>query len=131
MDMNQTELELQSPHDPPLSRIASIMVSALDAESLAAFWSRFLAVEVASRFDQFIWLEPAGPGAPQLAFQQVATPTGGRRRLHLDIHGPDPAALRRHAEALGAVFVEGHDIGTFHWDVMQDPEGNEFCLAGE
>lgn len=26
--------------------------------------------------------------------------------------------------------VEGNDIGDFRWDVMQDPEGNEFCIAG-
>ncbi|WP_457966145.1 VOC family protein [Arthrobacter sp. D1-29] len=115
--------------DAPPSYIASIMVSAVDAERLAAFWSQFLNLEVASRIDQFIWLAAAGPGVPQLGFQQVADPTGGRRRLHLDIHTPDAASLRRHAESLGASFVEGHDIGDFHWDVMHDPEGNEFCIA--
>jgi hypothetical protein len=25
--------------------------------------------------------------------------------------------------------VEGLDIGDFHWDVLQDPEGNEFSIA--
>jgi hypothetical protein len=25
----------------------------------------------------------------------------------------------------------GADIGDFHWNVMQDPEGNEFCIAGD
>ena len=90
-------------------------------------WAR----AVSSRFEQFVWLQPAGPGAPQLAFQQVEQPTEGRRRLHLDIHGPDPTALRARAESLGAGFVEGNDIGDFHWDVMQDPEGNEFCIAGD
>ncbi|WP_309105577.1 hypothetical protein [Arthrobacter sp.] len=65
--MNQKQLEQQSHHDPPVARIASIMVSAVDAESLAAFWSRFLAVEVASRFDQFIWLNLPDlfPGSPE------------------------------------------------------------------
>ena len=95
------------------------------------FWAALLGTAVSSRFEQFVWLQPAGPGAPQLAFQQVEEPTEGRRRLHLDIHGPDPAALRAHAESLGAGFVEGNDIGDFHWDVMQDPEGNEFCIAGD
>ncbi|OFI38977.1 glyoxalase [Arthrobacter sp. SW1] len=111
-------------------RIASIMVNASDAESLAAFWSAVLELPVASRHGQFIWLEAPGPGAPQVAFQQVPEPSGGRR-LHLDLHHPDPAGLRRRAESLGAVFVEGHDIGDFHWDVMQDPEGNEFCIAAD
>lgn len=115
----------------PVARIATIMVNAVDPGRLAQFWADLLGTAVSSRFEQFVWLEPAGTGAPQLAFQQVQDPTEGRRRLHLDIHGPDPAALRARAESLGARFVEGNDIGDFHWDVMQDPEGNEFCIAGD
>lgn len=115
----------------PVARIATIMVNAVDAGRLAQFWADLLGTAVSSRFEQFVWLEPAGTGGPQLAFQQVQDPTEGRRRLHLDIHGPDPAALRARAESLGARFVEGNDIGDFHWDVMQDPEGNEFCIAGD
>jgi hypothetical protein len=115
----------------PSARIATIMVNAVDAERLAQFWAALLGTAVSSRFEQFVWLRHAGPGAPQLAFQQVAEPTEGRRRLHLDIHGSDPVALRAQAESLGARFVEGNDIGDFLWDVMQDPEGNEFCIAGD
>lgn len=105
------------------------MVNAGNADKLATFWAALLGTTVSARFDQFVWLKPASPGAPQLAFQEVPDATPGRRRLHLDVHGPDPDSLRAHAEALGAVFVEGHDIGDFHWDVMHDPEGNEFCIA--
>ena len=124
-------MEISDAGAPPAARIATIMVNALDAERLAAFWAALLGTSVSSRFEQFVWLRPAGPGAPQLAFQQVDQPTEGRRRLHLDLHAPDPAALRALAESLGAGFVEGNDIGDFHWDVMLDPEGNEFCIAGD
>ena len=124
-------MEITEPASAPSARIATIMVNAADAERLARFWAALLGTAVASRFEQFVWLQPAGPGAPQLAFQQVEQPTQGRRRLHLDIHGPDPKALRALAESLGAGFVEGNDIGDFHWDVMLDPEGNEFCIAGD
>jgi len=86
----------------PVARIATIMVNAVDAARLAQFWADLLGTAVSSRFEQFVWLEPAGP-----------------------------AALRARAESLGAGFVEGNDIGDFHWDVMQDPEGNEFCIAGD
>ena len=124
-------MEITEPGAPPAVRIATIMVNAMDAERLAEFWAALLGTEVSSRFEQFVWLQPAGPAAPQLAFQQVDQPTAGRRRLHLDIHGPDPTALRALAESLGASFVEGNEIGNFRWDVMQDPEGNEFCIAGD
>lgn len=115
----------------PRARIATIMVNAVDAERLAAFWAVLLGTRVSVRLDRFVWLEPAGPGTPQLAFQQVEDPAGGRRRLHLDIHGPDPAALRAFAEKHGAMYVGGNHIGGFRWDVMEDPEGNEFCIAGD
>ena len=105
------------------------MVNAGNAEELAEFWAALLGTTVSARHEQFVWLKPASPGAPQLAFQEVSDASPGRRRLHLDVHGPDPDSLREHAESLGAVFVEGHDIGDFHWDVMHDPEGNEFCIA--
>ncbi|HKU35247.1 VOC family protein [Paenarthrobacter sp. NPDC058040] len=110
-------------------RIASVTINAKDADGLAGFWSELMGLPVSAQYEGFIWLQPAGPGMPQLAFQQVDHPTEGRRRLHLDLHDDDAASLRAKAERLGAVFVEGHDIGDFHWDVMQDPEGNEFCIA--
>ncbi|WP_232481589.1 VOC family protein [Arthrobacter sp. YN] len=46
-----------------------------------------------------------------------------------DLHDADADVLRRKAELLGASFMEDHSIGDFHWHVMQDPEGNEFCIA--
>lgn len=107
------------------------MINSVDAARLSAFWSELLDMPVSAEHEGFIWLRPAEAGAPQLAFQQVLEPTEGRRRLHLDLHDADAAALRRKAESLGATFVEGHDIADFHWDVMQDPEGNEFCIAQE
>ncbi|MBT2588026.1 VOC family protein [Arthrobacter sp. ISL-95] len=110
-------------------RIASIVVNAVDAARLSSFWSVLLDMPVSAEYEGFIWLRPAESGLPQLAFQQVAAPTEGRRRLHLDLHDADPSALRRKAETLGATFVEEYTIGDFHWDVMQDPEGNEFCIA--
>ncbi|MGR0160991.1 VOC family protein [Paenarthrobacter nitroguajacolicus] len=127
--MDTEELVPVAPNRSP--RIASIMVNATDAASLSAFWSELMNMPVAAEHEGFIWLRPVEPGLPQLAFQQVDKPTDGRRRLHLDLHDADPSALRRKAEELGATFVEGHDIGDFHWDVMQDPEGNEFCIAQE
>lgn len=115
----------------PQARIATIMVNAADPERLAGFWSSLLGTPVSSRSGDFLWLAPAAPGAPRLAFQKVPDATEGRRRLHLDIHGPDASAIRAHAESLGAAFVERHNIADFHWVVMHDPEGNEFCIAAD
>ena len=39
--------------------------------------------------------------------------------------GPPPSQLVR----LGATLVGKHQIRGHRWTVMQDPEGNEFCIA--
>ena len=54
----------------------------------------------------------------------------GKNRLHFDLAVSDVAAATRQCEALGASRVtEGVLAGPFKWQVMFDPEGNEFCLC--
>ncbi|WP_407317931.1 VOC family protein [Isoptericola halotolerans] len=81
--------------------------------------------------------DPAGEG-PRIFIQQVPEPKSGKNRVHLDLDvgagrtGDERLpVLRAEAErltALGATVVnEGAELGDV-WIVMQDPEGNEFCL---
>lgn len=85
-------------------------------------------------------VDPDGTG-PRIYFQQVATPKTGKNRVHLDIEvggGPAAPADERNARidaeverlsGLGATRVrEGEEFGG-RWVVMQDPEGNEFCIV--
>jgi hypothetical protein len=75
--------------------------------------------------------DPAGRG-PQFWFNPVPEAKSGKNRVHLDVVG-DSAAL----QAAGATLVRasderpGHeadeDAGEIGWDVLADPEGNEFC----
>jgi hypothetical protein len=44
----------------PQARIAAIMVNAGNADKLATFWAALLGTTVSARFDQFVWLKPAG-----------------------------------------------------------------------
>ena len=68
----------------------------------------------------------------RLLFQEVPEAKTGKNRLHLDVHG-EPGALEEtvaRVEALGASRVREVDEGPAgHWWVLQDPEGNEFCVA--
>jgi hypothetical protein len=85
-------------------------------------------------------VDPDGPG-PRIYFQRVPEEKAGKNRLHLDLRispGPSsPADERRRtvepvAErlvGLGATVVGPvEEMGSW-WLVMQDPEGNEFCLT--
>ena len=68
--------------------------------------------------------------APRLFFQRVAEPKSGKNRLHLDVPVL-PGALEREVDQwaeTGATFVEFRSHPGHRWAVMQDPEGNEFCL---
>lgn len=108
----------------------SIMVNTADPEALAEFWAAFLDVPIVARHDgQFVWIGRTAPGAPTIGFQRVAEPTDGPRRLHVDFDVADLEAAIAKAVALGASAVERHTIGDFQWQVMRDPDGNEFCLA--
>jgi hypothetical protein len=63
-----------------------------------------------------------------------------KNRVHLDVNvgggldaAPDQrrgrvAAAADHLLGLGATRVGEHEQHGEHWVIMQDPEGNEFCL---
>lgn len=83
-------------------------------------------------------IDPAGHG-PRIFFQQVPEPKIVKNRVHLDVNiGAgigDPAARRAHLEATaerlltrGARQLHSVEQHGEYWIVMQDPEGNEFCL---
>lgn len=67
---------------------------------------------------------------PAWYFEKVPEHKTAKNRLHLDFIDPDPAGVDR-LVALGATTVDRHSIGQHAWTVMQDPEGNEFCVASK
>ncbi|WP_029287425.1 VOC family protein [Cellulomonas sp. HZM] len=82
-------------------------------------------------------VDPDGVG-PRVFFQKVPEAKTSKNRVHLDVNvgaGLPPETRRevvraRVAElvALGATAgAEFEELGSF-WTVMQDPEGNEFCV---
>ena len=83
-------------------------------------------------------VDPGGVG-PRLFFQQVPEGKVVKNRVHLDINAAegvtDPAErhrvidaeVTRLTEAGASVVHQMEERGEF-WVVMQDPEGNEFCV---
>ncbi|MFI1205641.1 VOC family protein [Streptomyces sp. NPDC020883] len=81
--------------------------------------------------DPFDQISGVGHGR-RLLFQDVPEGKSGKNRLHIDVHsepgGIDNLVTR--LEGLGATRVHEVDKGPAgHWWIMQDPEGNEFCVA--
>ena len=71
------------------------------------------------------YVEAPGWGGPNLWFQKVPEPRTAKLRMHFDLRAPDGVAAEvKRLASLGATVA--HDQGDLV--VMQDPEGNEFCV---
>lgn len=115
------------------SVIKSVSFDASDAIVLATFWAAVFGSDVdeESTADQ-AFLEAAGWGGPNIWFTRVPEPKTAKNRMHFDLRAPGPVAGEvARLERLGATVSEHREHGT----IMQDPEGNEFCVepgpAGE
>jgi catechol 2,3-dioxygenase-like lactoylglutathione lyase family enzyme len=114
-------------------RFTEVVVDCRDPEALAAFWAAVLDYRVLSREEDEVEIGPeAGFGgpAPTLVFGRVADPTPGKLRLHIDVSPTDrdqDDELQRLLD-LGARPADVGQTGEETWHVLQDPEGNEFCL---
>jgi hypothetical protein len=106
--------------------IKSVTFDCADALVLAGFWAAALGGELdqdASRDKAFV--EAPGWGGPGLWFQRVPEPRVAKLRMHFDLRAPDGVAAEvARLEKLGATVYARHG----ELVVMQDPEGNEFCV---
>jgi hypothetical protein len=85
-------------------------------------------------------VDPSGVG-PRLFFQRVPEAKVGKNRLHLDVPASDGVgtpvdkklaqcqAVADELVALGATVLETVTEMGSGWIVLQDPEGNEFCVV--
>jgi predicted enzyme related to lactoylglutathione lyase len=102
-------------------------------ERLAPFWAHALGYAVGD-FDvanTYLDLVPPEPGLPVVYLQRVPEPKTVKNRLHLDLMASDPEDLIGWLASRGATRIgtpmSGSEGGW--WQVMTDPEGNEFCVC--
>ena len=66
---------------------------------------------------------------PTWLFAKVPEGKSAKNRMHLDLAAADREAEVARLVELGATRVTDMDEWGYQWTVMQDPEGNEFCVA--
>jgi hypothetical protein len=139
-----------------MARSVQITFDAGDPRALGAFWCEALGyveqpppggfddweAAMASwgmspdRFNAFYAIvDPDGVG-PRIFIQQVPEGKTAKNRMHLDVgvEGEGEARVgnvRAHAArlvVLGAVVLDEISENGEFWIVLQDPEGNEFCV---
>jgi predicted enzyme related to lactoylglutathione lyase len=111
------------------SSVDALTIDCADPRSLAAFWTQALGYELEAVDDDVAEIvDPSGRGWP-LLFIVVPEGKSVKNRLHLDIRPPRSMDEEvRRLEGAGATLRRRVDEHGSFWTVMQDPEGNEFCV---
>lgn len=70
-----------------------------------------------------------GEGGPRLLFERVPEAKVAKNRVHIDVQAGDgrDSEVER-LVSMGATLVADHRDHDPGWVVLQDPEGNEFCV---
>jgi hypothetical protein len=114
-------------------KVANIGVDCTDVWKVANFWAAALGRPV-DEGSSDVFASIGGGDAlrsqPAWFFHKVPEPKLAKNRMHADLIDPDPELVSR-LVALGAVIVREHDLGFHRWTVMEDPEGNVFCVAAK
>ena len=116
------------------ARLGNITFDCDDVLTLVAFWSavlgRPLNPQGGSEFFASIGGADGERREPAWYFNKVPEPKQAKNRVHIDLVNPDPDAVselvRLRAAVIGERLIPGQ-----RWTVMQDPEGNEFCIAAK
>lgn len=110
---------------PPEYRLYEIAVDCAEPGELAAWWGDVFGVPAETEPDKdWYWLQKI-PGVPfdGFCFVQVPEAKSAKNRVHWDVAGDTEALL-----LLGATMITPREESVNNWDVLADPEGNEFCV---
>ena len=109
--------------------IGSIVWGVRDVPRAIAFWTEALTYKplLPPSPDWAIPVPREGPGV-QLAIKLVTSEAQGHRRHHLDLYASDRAAEVERLIALGARRAEWRYPEGADYIVIEDPDGNRFCV---
>ncbi len=108
---------------PGAERLHGIVVDSADEVAQAEWWARVLGGEFVHQPGGWSTVQGV-PGLPATTVDFVPVPEAktSKNRVHWDVLAPDLAALL----GAGATLLRARATGRA-WDVLADPEGNEFC----
>ena len=115
---------METMSDPNFT-IRQITFDCHDPSKLAKFWSAATGCEIVADYGDFVMVD----STPSLGFQRVADPTPGKNRMHIDVGTSERETLVERLKGLGAAELDTHEAPGLVWTIMQDPEGNEFCVG--
>ncbi|WP_316529035.1 VOC family protein [Kitasatospora brasiliensis] len=109
-------------------RFYQVAVDARDPAALARFWAEALGYRVLLENEEEVVIGVDETAYPGLVFVPVPEAKSGKNRLHLDLAPDDQDAEVARLLDLGATVVDVGQSADVPWQVLADPEGNEFCV---
>jgi hypothetical protein len=111
--------------------IAHVTFDCADAIELSKFWSQAIDRPVDDGAEPFFASIgfPSTDDRPAWLFTQVPEGKSAKNRMHLDLTSDDRDAEVARLVGLGATEIDRHEEYGHAWTVMNDPEGNEFCVS--
>ncbi len=108
-----------------------IVIDSQDLPAQARFWSEALRWQILSVREREIVVGPDEDAPVGLCLMPSPDPKSVKNRVHLDL---TTGADDRDAEidrllSLGATRADVGQTGEESWEVLADPEGNEFCVV--
>lgn len=106
-----------------------VVIDCSDPDRSAAFWMAALGYVLRGGVANYRSIvDPDGVG-PKLLLQGVDDRKGAKNRVHLDIEAIDLEATAERLVGLGARRHRRVEEFGIAWIVMEDPDGNEFCVV--
>jgi hypothetical protein len=117
------------------TRVVQLVMDAADPVRLGRFWAAVLGWEVVGEEPDEVEISPIGysypdPVALPLVFIRMPEPKTVKNRVHLDLATTSAAHQAAEVDRLLRLGAVRADIGQgdVPWQVLADPEGNEFCV---
>ncbi len=109
---------------PPDYRLYELCVDCVDHKVISRWWAALIGGNRVEDDRGYSYIEQI-PNAPfdAISFLPVPEAKSTKNRIHIDVVAGDVQAVI----AAGATLLRARD-DEIDWDVLADPEGNEFCL---
>ena len=112
------------------SRVGDIVIDCADPERLAEFWCGVLGYRMFDRDDTGVAIRGATV-SPDILFIRVPERNSTKNRMHFDVCPTDRGQEEELARLIDLGARRSSIVGSGSWLVLEDPEGNEFCLMSK
>jgi hypothetical protein len=107
-----------------VGKLTGITIDCENVQRMVSFWAAALDGYVSNESHTMLKSE----SGPPIYFQQVPEVKTEKARVHLDIVTSDVKGDIFRLQRIGAKMVGEREESSRKWTVMQDIEGNEFCV---